>query len=736
MRVFLQKLLACCLLFCLMLAPTRAEMPSSPEERYAQELSLLNSYLQNGVTSEGLDIRGIYDMFARNGNIGEHATGFRGYAEALTLIEEGDFARARTVVESLQSSISYAAFRAYLEDGEDLRSRGLYAIRSLNELEAYMLARECEALGQYAQAVGYYDQCLNFFDTYDRLSYAASVTPAPTPTPSPTPVPTPTPSPTPVPAPTPSPTPAPTPTPTPMPSPTPEPTPTPGDSNILASLYVERFPDADAVRAYTREIRFLSTLRDAPADAVDVSQELDGSVRAWLVGDVLYIAANGTIYAPEDSNGLFSLDYRFLERIDFDGCFDTGNVTNMSSMFYNCYSLTELDVSGFDTGNVTNMSGMFAFCKNLTELDVSGFDTDNVTRMSYMFAHCESLTVLDVSGFDTGNVTNMLNMFSGCSGLTELDVSGFDTGNVTDMSDMFSDCSSLTELDVSGFDTGNVTDMSFMFADCENLTELDVSGFDTGNVTDMSYMFYGCEDLLFLDTSNFDMSGVLNDATMFENCPAGKIQFLGSDWPALQRGDEGEWVHFLQVELVERNFLYDAADGIYGAKTEQAVSALQEMAGLPQTGAMDEATWRALTRHEARFEPQSGIGLLLYDVEMTEGGWVYLYFKNMGDQTATGYEFEVRQCNASKSVIGNFNGGRGGSVRYWYDSLEVEPGEIFRDWITIIDGNTGTYSDGERYTQEIFSDGVYLRATQTAYTTADGRTHSVDGANLYCEIVQ
>ena len=317
-------------------------------------------------------------MFARNGNIGEHATGFRGYAEALTLIEEGDFARARTVVESLQSSISYAAFRAYLEDGEDLRSRGLYAIRSLNELEAYMLARECEALGQYAQAVGYYDQCLNFFDTYDRLSYAASVTPAPTPTPSPTPVPTPTPSPTPVPAPTPSPTPAPTPTPTPMPSPTPEPTPTPGDSNILASLYVERFPDADAVRAYTREIRFLSTLRDAPADAIDVSQKRDGSVRAWFVGNVLYIAANGTIYAPEDSSELFSFagfyllePVNSLETINFGNCFDTSNVANMSGMFANCLSLTNLDLSGFDTGNVTDMSDMFAFCKNLTELDVS-----------------------------------------------------------------------------------------------------------------------------------------------------------------------------------------------------------------------------------------------------------------------------------------------------------------------------------------------------------------------------
>ena len=173
--------------FCRTQGLSLIHISSSPEERYAQELSLLNSYLQNGVTSEGLDIHGIYNTFAENGNIGEHTTGFRGYAEALALIEDGDFARARAVVENLQGSTSYAAFRAYLEDGEDLRSRGLYAIRPLNELEAYMLARECEALGQYAQAASYYDQCQMFFDAYDRLSYAASVTPAPTPTPSPTP---------------------------------------------------------------------------------------------------------------------------------------------------------------------------------------------------------------------------------------------------------------------------------------------------------------------------------------------------------------------------------------------------------------------------------------------------------------------------------------------------------------------------------------------------------------------
>ncbi len=437
MRVFLRNLLACCLLFCLMLTPARAEMPSSPEERYAAELSLLNSYLQNSEEQSGLDIAAIRDIFLSNGNIGEHAMAFMAYADVLARIEGEDFAGARATVENLQSSASFAGFRAYLEDGEDLRNRGLYAIRPLNELEAYMLARECEAQGRYTEAIGHYDQCQTFFDSYIRRSQAIRIAPTPSPTPSPTPEPT--------------------------PSPTPVPTPAP--SNILASRFWERFPNEYNVRTGTREIRFLSTLHDAPADAIDVSQELDGSVRAWLVGDVLYIAANGVIYAPEDSSDLFSSCY-YLERIDFGGCFNTSDVTDMAFMFSDCYNLTKLDFSGFDTGNVVTMSWMFYGCGSLTELDVSGFDTGNVTDMSWMFTFCENLTELDVSGFDTDNVTNMRSMFAYCSSLTELDVSGFDTSNVTDMADMFTFCENLTELDVSGFDTGNVVTTSDMFSGC------------------------------------------------------------------------------------------------------------------------------------------------------------------------------------------------------------------------------------------------------------------------------
>ena len=98
-------------------------------------------------------------------------------------------------------------------------------------------------------------------------------------------------------------------------------------------------------------------------------------------------------------------------------------------MFENCFSLTELNVSGFKTGNVKSMSSMFYYCKSLTSLDVSGFDTSNVTNMYMMFGNCSGLTTLDVSKFDTSKVTMLYGMFFGCSKLEALDVSGFNTGN-------------------------------------------------------------------------------------------------------------------------------------------------------------------------------------------------------------------------------------------------------------------------------------------------------------------
>ena len=110
----------------------------------------------------------------------------------------------------------------------------------------------------------------------------------------------------------------------------------------------------------------------------DVSEAKDGSVMSYLVQNEndntkydLYIQSNGGVIAPVDSIKLFSLyteiylgngcwdGYTALEEIIGLEYLDTSKVTNMSYLFWNCSSLTSLDLSNFDISSVTYMPNMF-----------------------------------------------------------------------------------------------------------------------------------------------------------------------------------------------------------------------------------------------------------------------------------------------------------------------------------------------------------------------------------------
>ena len=263
-----------------------------------------------------------------------------------------------------------------------------------------------------------------------------------------------------------------------------------------------------------------------------------GTVKAWVVPNSsdsskydLYIGAKGKVIANENSGYVF-YDFRGVKEINFDNNYDTSNATNMTNLFRNCTSLTEIDLSSFDTSNVTDMSDLFTMWKN-QNLDNnlqkiifgSNFNTSKVTTMRSMFTNCNKLIELDLSGFDTSNVTDMFQMFIGCSSLTDLNVSNFNTSKVTNMQGMFSECINLTELNLSNFDTSNVTNMKYMLSmgtadSVENvnvkLKRLDVSNFNTSNVTDMSFMFAynkSLEEIKGLE--NFDTSNVVNMNAMF-----------------------------------------------------------------------------------------------------------------------------------------------------------------------------------------------------------------------------
>ena len=53
----------------------------------------------------------------------------------------------------------------------------------------------------------------------------------------------------------------------------------------------------------------------------------------------------------------------------------------------------------------------------------------------------------------------------------------------------------------------------------------------------------------------------------------------------------------LQTELTEKRGAVVGTDGVYGAQTVAAVRAFQQHMGLPATGSVDTATWRALLGH-------------------------------------------------------------------------------------------------------------------------------------------
>ena len=281
--------------------------------------------------------------------------------------------------------------------------------------------------------------------------------------------------------------------------------------------------------------------------------------------DVKKIIVTPGTMTNTDSSGMF---YWFSHLTEIEGLnnLDTTRSTNMSYMFYNCSSLTSLDLSSFDTSNVTNMSCMFNSCENLETVTVSDkWTTERVTNSDAMFFGCSFLTggagtlyssshtdkeyaridggtsnpgyftsavvpdwyewsssgtlILQNQLPDTSN-TESLAKLAGIdpSAVKRIIVSpGTKTGASAE--GMFENFKNLTEIQgLNNLDTSACTNMQFMFIDCSSLTSLDLSSFDTSNVTSMADMFIRCSALTTLDLSSFDTSSVTNMFGMFGGC--------------------------------------------------------------------------------------------------------------------------------------------------------------------------------------------------------------------------
>ena len=240
----------------------------------------------------------------------------------------------------------------------------------------------------------------------------------------------------------------------------------------------------------------------------DASEKQDGSIIGYYTdkdNNGLYeltFMSEEVIYANESAKWLFC-NLNNVKEFKFYN-FSTFKVKEFNYMFYECFLVTDLDISSFDTSCATDINGMFCECRNLKTIDLKNFETSKVMDMSDMFGDCYSLLNVNFGEFDTSSVTSMWHMFTECTNLEKLNLSGFDTTNVTNMKCMFYLCTNLTELDLSSFDTKNVTDMESMFLKCSNLKtiyvkELDGSGnagWSTASIKNSNDMFGECEKIV------------------------------------------------------------------------------------------------------------------------------------------------------------------------------------------------------------------------------------------------
>ena len=93
-------------------------------------------------------------------------------------------------------------------------------------------------------------------------------------------------------------------------------------------------------------------------------------------------------------------------------------------MFYNCSSITSLDLSNFNGPEVINIQALISHCYKLKYVNLDNF-VENVTKMQLAFRNCYSLEYLNLPKFKSDKVIYTFGLFENCYSLLYLNLSHF-----------------------------------------------------------------------------------------------------------------------------------------------------------------------------------------------------------------------------------------------------------------------------------------------------------------------
>lgn len=120
-------------------------------------------------------------------------------------------------------------------------------------------------------------------------------------------------------------------------------------------------------------------------------------------------------------------------------------IRDLKSAFSYQFAVTSVDLSNLDLTGITT-SSMFEESNNIKSIKFNNAKSMKLVEARNMFFNCTSLTSLDLSSFDTSDITIADSLFCGCISLETLDLSNFDMSKATNYADMFRDCDNLTHI--------------------------------------------------------------------------------------------------------------------------------------------------------------------------------------------------------------------------------------------------------------------------------------------------
>ena len=250
----------------------------------------------------------------------------------------------------------------------------------------------------------------------------------------------------------------------------------------------------------------------------------------FYISDIRYIFYNCSSIEEIDFGNFISTSNNYINMssllyncnslISVKNLFEKFHANDNGETFYNCTSLTSIDLRSFSASSYINLSYMFFNCTNLRKIVYP--NTFTISAMDKMFYNCSSLESIDLSKFSGNNYyLNLSKLFYNCKNLTT--VSGINRYYyISDTTDMFYNCISLNEINFYPYITTPGINMTKMFYNCTNIKTI-IFGISSPNYykpNDLSFSFYNCESLKSLTFKRFNTSILKKIKYMLYNCKA------------------------------------------------------------------------------------------------------------------------------------------------------------------------------------------------------------------------